>query len=97
MRDRHTREPAKEETQRVLAECHRRGLLILSAGVHGNVIRLLTPLVATEDQIEEGLLILEAALVMTSRTSCRWPQGSSLRLWRPGHSREKNVVPRGPI
>jgi 4-aminobutyrate aminotransferase/(S)-3-amino-2-methylpropionate transaminase len=69
VRDRDTREPAKEETQKVLAECHRRGLLILSAGVYGNVIRLLTPLIATEDQIEEGLLILEAALLMSSRTS----------------------------
>ncbi len=60
--DRTSRTPAKELTQRVLAHCHQQGLLILSAGVYGNVIRMLTPLVATEEQIEEGLTILGSAL-----------------------------------
>jgi 4-aminobutyrate aminotransferase/(S)-3-amino-2-methylpropionate transaminase len=62
VRDRITKEPAKEETQRVLAYCHERGLLIISAGVYGNVVRLLAPLVITEDQMEEGFAILGAAL-----------------------------------
>jgi 4-aminobutyrate aminotransferase/(S)-3-amino-2-methylpropionate transaminase len=65
--DRDSRTPAKEEAQKVLAACHRRGLIILSAGVYGNVIRLLAPLVATEDQVEEGMMILEAALDEVSR------------------------------
>lgn len=65
--DRDRRTPAKEEAQKVLAACHRRGLIILSAGVYGNVIRLLAPLVATEDQVEEGMMILEAALDEVSR------------------------------
>jgi 4-aminobutyrate aminotransferase/(S)-3-amino-2-methylpropionate transaminase len=62
VRNRSTKEPAKEETQRVLAYCHERGLLIISAGVYGNVVRLLAPLVVTEDQMEEGFAILGAAL-----------------------------------
>jgi len=62
VRDRTTKEPAKEETQRVLDYCHQHGLLILSAGVYGNVVRLLAPLIVTEEQIEEGLTILDAAL-----------------------------------
>jgi 4-aminobutyrate aminotransferase/(S)-3-amino-2-methylpropionate transaminase len=62
VRDRATKTPAKEETQRVLAYCHAHGLLIISAGVYGNVVRLLAPLVLTEEQIDEGLSILEAAL-----------------------------------
>lgn len=67
VRDRATKEPAKEETKQVIAACHRRGLIVLSAGVHGNVIRLLAPLVVTPEQIEEGLGILEAALEETQR------------------------------
>jgi 4-aminobutyrate aminotransferase-like enzyme len=38
------------------------GLIIISAGTFGNVIRMLVPLVATDGQIEEGLLVLEQAL-----------------------------------
>jgi 4-aminobutyrate aminotransferase/(S)-3-amino-2-methylpropionate transaminase len=45
-----------------LAACHRHGLVLISAGTFGNVIRLLVPLTATEDQIEEGLRVLERAL-----------------------------------
>jgi 4-aminobutyrate aminotransferase/(S)-3-amino-2-methylpropionate transaminase len=62
VRDHATKTPAKEEAQRVLAYCHQHGLLIISAGVYGNVVRLLAPLVVTEEQTEEGLSILEAAL-----------------------------------
>ncbi len=62
VRDRATKEPADEETRRVLAACHRRGLLMISAGTFGNVIRLLVPLVATDEQIKEGLEVLHEAL-----------------------------------
>ena len=62
VKDRATKEPADVATQKVLAACHRRGLLIISAGTFGNVIRMLVPLIATDAQIEEGLLILEQAL-----------------------------------
>jgi 4-aminobutyrate aminotransferase/(S)-3-amino-2-methylpropionate transaminase len=62
VRDRTTREPAPELTKQVLTLCHQAGLLILSAGTYGNVIRLLPPLVATEEQVEEGFSILEEAL-----------------------------------
>ena len=65
--DRATRAPAKAETEKVLALCHARGLIVLSAGVYGNVVRLLAPLIATEAQIEEGLAILEAALDQVNR------------------------------
>jgi 4-aminobutyrate aminotransferase/(S)-3-amino-2-methylpropionate transaminase len=66
VRNRATKTPAKEEAQRILAYCHEHGLLIISAGVYGNVVRLLAPLVVTEEQIEEGLSILEAALLHVS-------------------------------
>jgi 4-aminobutyrate aminotransferase / (S)-3-amino-2-methylpropionate transaminase / 5-aminovalerate transaminase len=63
VKDRMTREPAKEETQRILNECHQRGLILISAGTYSNVIRFLLPLVISDEQIVEGLNILEAALV----------------------------------
>jgi 4-aminobutyrate aminotransferase / (S)-3-amino-2-methylpropionate transaminase / 5-aminovalerate transaminase len=59
--DGHT--PDKARTARVAAACHAQGLLVLSAGTYGNVLRLLPPLVIPEDLLEEGLGILEAALV----------------------------------
>ena len=62
VRDRVTKEPAEAETRKVLAACHRRGLLMISAGTFGNVIRLLVPLTATDNQIAEGLEVLEQSL-----------------------------------
>lgn len=62
VRDRATKEPADEETHRVLAACHLHGLLMISAGTFGNVIRLLVPLAATDEQINEGLNVLALAL-----------------------------------
>jgi 4-aminobutyrate aminotransferase/(S)-3-amino-2-methylpropionate transaminase len=62
VRDRRTREPAAAETARVLSACHERGLIVLSAGTYGNVLRLLVPLVVSDAQFQEGLDVLEAAL-----------------------------------
>ena len=62
VKDRVTKEPAPEETKRVLARCHQQGLLIISAGTFANVIRVLVPLIATDSQVEEGLRILQEAL-----------------------------------
>jgi 4-aminobutyrate aminotransferase/(S)-3-amino-2-methylpropionate transaminase len=62
VRDRDTREPAREETRQLIAKCHQRGLLVISAGTFGNVIRILVPLVATASQMEEGLRIIEQGL-----------------------------------
>jgi len=62
VRDRETRTPAKEETDAIIKYCWQHGVIILSAGTYGNVIRLLVPLVITDDQLEEGFSVLEAAL-----------------------------------
>ena len=58
--------PAGAETARVLAAARERGLIVLRAGVHHNVIRTLMPLTIPDDQLEEGLDILEAAIVDVS-------------------------------
>jgi len=49
-------------TKRVIANALERGLLLLSCGMHGNAIRVMVPLTASEDLVDEGLAILEAAL-----------------------------------
>jgi 4-aminobutyrate aminotransferase/(S)-3-amino-2-methylpropionate transaminase len=56
------RQPAKEEAEQVLRYCHEHGLILLSAGSYGNVIRILVPLVVTDEQFDEGLAVLEGAL-----------------------------------
>lgn len=62
VRSRDKREPAKEETEEVLRHCRERGVILLSAGSYGNVLRLLVPLVITDEQFDEGLEVLEASL-----------------------------------
>ena len=62
VRDRQSREPAREETEALLRRCHARGLVLMSAGTYGNVVRLLIPLVATDAQVREGLGVIEEAL-----------------------------------
>ncbi len=62
VRDPVTKEPAREETARVIRECYERGLLILKAGVFDNVVRLLPPLTILDDDLEAGLDILDDAL-----------------------------------
>ncbi len=62
VRDRKTKEPADKETAKILAAAREKGLIILRAGTHHNVIRTLMPLTIPDDQLEEGLDILGAAL-----------------------------------
>jgi 4-aminobutyrate aminotransferase/(S)-3-amino-2-methylpropionate transaminase len=68
VRSRETREPAKEETEEVLRHCRERGLIVLSAGSYGNVLRLLVPLVITDAQFDEGLDVLEASLAVVAES-----------------------------
>ncbi len=56
------RSPDPEATQRVAARCHQEGLLVLTAGTYGNVIRLLPPLVIPDELLDEGLDVLIDAL-----------------------------------
>jgi 4-aminobutyrate aminotransferase/(S)-3-amino-2-methylpropionate transaminase len=57
-----SREPAAAETQEIVRYSYEHGLILFSAGTHGNVIRLLVPLVVTDAELDEGLNVLEAAL-----------------------------------
>ena len=61
VQSRETREPAPEDTKKVTQYCYEHGVITISAGSYGNVIRLLMPLVITDDQMQEALDVLEAA------------------------------------
>ena len=62
VRDRKTKEPADKETAKILAAAREKGLIVLRCGMHHNVIRTLMPLTIPDEQLEEGLDILGAAL-----------------------------------
>jgi len=49
-------------TARVAAACHGEGLLVLTAGSYGNVLRFLPPLVIDDDLLRDGLDVVEKAL-----------------------------------
>jgi 4-aminobutyrate aminotransferase/(S)-3-amino-2-methylpropionate transaminase len=62
VKDRKTKGPAKEETDQVLSECHKNGLIIIGAGAYKNVIRFLPPLNISENLLSNGLDIFENAI-----------------------------------
>jgi 4-aminobutyrate aminotransferase/(S)-3-amino-2-methylpropionate transaminase len=55
-------ERSGEASKAVTTAARERGLVLLSCGLYGNVIRLLPPLSATDEELERGLAILEEAL-----------------------------------
>jgi 4-aminobutyrate aminotransferase/(S)-3-amino-2-methylpropionate transaminase len=59
-------QPDAELTRALVQACARHGLIILSCGAYGNVIRFLAPLTIPEQMLEEGLGKLEAALAEVS-------------------------------
>jgi 4-aminobutyrate aminotransferase/(S)-3-amino-2-methylpropionate transaminase len=67
--DQTQRTPATAAAARILVEARERGLILIKAGLYDNVIRLLMPLVATDEELAEGLDILEAALDVVSNVS----------------------------
>ena len=60
--DEQTKEPNKLAAAAVLKRCHRNGVLILKAGTYDNVVRLLAPLVISDEDLHEGLDVLTEAL-----------------------------------
>ncbi|WP_436867292.1 4-aminobutyrate--2-oxoglutarate transaminase [Mammaliicoccus sciuri] len=60
--DPETQSPDKVKTSQIVKAANENGLLLLSAGINGNVIRFLAPLVITDQELNEGLSILESSL-----------------------------------
>jgi 4-aminobutyrate aminotransferase / (S)-3-amino-2-methylpropionate transaminase / 5-aminovalerate transaminase len=64
--DRDTKEPAAALATATTAAARDRGLILLSCGLHANVVRILVPLVISDDDLDRGLEILAEALVDAS-------------------------------
>jgi 4-aminobutyrate aminotransferase / (S)-3-amino-2-methylpropionate transaminase / 5-aminovalerate transaminase len=62
VRNTETREPADTETKEIAHYCCEHGLITITAGTYNNVMRILVPLAVTEEQFDEGLDVLQAAL-----------------------------------
>jgi 4-aminobutyrate aminotransferase/(S)-3-amino-2-methylpropionate transaminase len=54
--------PDAARTSAVAKACHAAGLLVLTCGTYGNVLRFLPPLVISDDELDRGLAILSDAL-----------------------------------
>jgi 4-aminobutyrate aminotransferase-like enzyme len=67
VRDRDSREPDAALTDRVVAQARERGLILLKAGLYGNVIRILVPLTIEDALLDRALGILDEALAAASR------------------------------
>ena len=60
--DRKTKAPAGAKTRELFLKAFEKGLLLLPCGLQGNVIRIVTPLVITQDQLLEGCKIMDEVL-----------------------------------
>ncbi len=60
--DREEKTPASDEAKKLVKICYEKGLVLISCGNFGNVIRTLMPLVITDDQLDRGFAILEEGL-----------------------------------
>jgi 4-aminobutyrate aminotransferase len=56
------KEPNREVVEKIRSACEKNGLLLISCGLYGNVIRFIPPLVATRAQLDQGLEILAEAI-----------------------------------
>jgi len=71
VRDRATKEPAARETAEVIRRAMTRGVLLLRAGIYSNVIRILTPLVISDAQLDQALGVLEECVLEVTQESVK--------------------------
>lgn len=62
VKDRNTKEPDVEIAMEIIKEAVSNGIILIRAGLYSNCIRLLPPVVMTDEQLSEGLQVLENAI-----------------------------------
>jgi 4-aminobutyrate aminotransferase-like enzyme len=60
VKDPKTKEPNKELSSKVAKYCYENGVVAITAGTFGNVIRILVPLTISQEELEEGLKVIKA-------------------------------------
>lgn len=68
VRDRQTKEPALKEVAHLFEATRKRGLLIGKGGLYGNALRIAPPLVATKDDVDRALEILDYTFAEVQET-----------------------------
>ncbi len=66
VKDRDTKEPDMQTAMDVLKDAVKHGIILIRAGLYSNCIRLLPPIVMTDEQLLEGLKVLEEAIARVS-------------------------------
>jgi len=61
VKDRESKEPAKEELGRVLESCREQGLLVGRGGLYGNIIRMSPPMSASKADVDQAVSVLDKA------------------------------------
>ena len=61
-----TTTPDPDTTTKIVKSCHAEGVLVLTAGTYGNVLRFLPPLVINDELLNAGLDVLEKAIASAS-------------------------------
>jgi 4-aminobutyrate aminotransferase/(S)-3-amino-2-methylpropionate transaminase len=69
-----TKTPAADETKKITQYCYEHGLITITAGSYSNVIRVLVPLVITNEQMDEALEVLESAIASVCDQKSAVPQ-----------------------
>lgn len=69
VKDRQSKEPAPSETNFLLEETRKRGMLVGKGGMYGNVLRIAPPLIATKEHVDEALEILDYAFAQAQELS----------------------------
>jgi 4-aminobutyrate aminotransferase len=64
--ERGTNEPDPKATSALIAKAEENGLVLLSCGVFGNTVRILVPLTASDEIVDEGLDIIERSMIELS-------------------------------
>jgi 4-aminobutyrate aminotransferase / (S)-3-amino-2-methylpropionate transaminase / 5-aminovalerate transaminase len=62
VKDQKTKEPAPQETAQIVEECLKNGVFVPTAGINKNLLRMLVSLEITDEQLDEGLDVLERAI-----------------------------------
>lgn len=66
VKNRGTKEPNADLAKRLISMAYQHGVIVMSAGTYGNVVRFLMPLAISKDQLAEGLDVIETCLVELS-------------------------------
>ena len=69
VKDRGTKEPDSQAASDILAAAHKRGLVLIKAGMYDNVLRVLVPLCVTDEQLQQGLDIFEDAFTSVAQAA----------------------------